>query len=216
MIGSHNSLTYLPVRQWYLKPFKWMAKCQSKPILDQYSQYGVRLFDFRVRFDTGNPIIAHGPFEFESKKNCDVFEFLFWLDYITELSGDPVYVRLILESNKKMKDQDKQELCFQEFCEYCIHKYPHLTFFGGNRKYDWEVVYEFGTKDPELLDKYSSTTSIFGGKKENWTAKIDDFWPWLYAKLYNKKNYAKYHLSAGSYTLNDGFGVLFLDFVNIK
>ena len=184
MIGSHNSLTYLPVRQWYLKPFKWMAKCQSKPILDQYSKYGIRLFDFRVRFDTGNPIIAHGPFEFESKTNCDVLEFLFWLDYVTELSGDPVYVRLILESNKKMKDQDKQELCFQEFCEYCIHKYPHLTFFGG--------------------------------KKESWTAKIDDFWPWLYAKLYNKKNYAKYYLSAGSYTLNDGFGVLFLDFVNIK
>lgn len=206
MIGSHNSLTYLPVRQWYLKPFGWMARCQSKPILDQFANYNIRLFDFRVRFKNGEPIIAHGPFEFKSGKDCTILEFLFWVNEAAKSFNTPAYVRLILESNKKMKDQDKQELCFQEFCEYCIHKYPNITFFGGNRKYDWKVVYEFNVINPILIDKYSSTTNIFGGKKDSWTAKLDDFWPWLYAKLYNKKNYAEH----------TGRDVLFIDFVNIK
>ena len=203
MIGSHDSLTYLPVKQWYYKSFKWVAKCQSKTINEQYYNYGVRLFDFRVRFDKNlEPIIAHGPIEFKGKHEI----YLEFLNLCAELGCENVYVRLILESNKPMKNQEQQELLFQEYCEYCIHKYPNLTFFGGNRKYDWKVIYEFNTQEPELNDLYSSTTNIFGGKKDSWTAKLDDFWPWLYAKLYNKKNYARY----------DGTGVLFLDFVNIK
>lgn len=59
-LGSHNSLTYLPVKQWYLKPFKWVAKCQSKTIDEQFCDYGVRLFDIRVKFNNGEPVVAHG------------------------------------------------------------------------------------------------------------------------------------------------------------
>lgn len=205
MIGSHNSLTYLPVRQWYYKPFKFVAKCQSKSIYEQFCDYGVRVFDIRVRFKNGEPIVAHGPIEFK----CDVLDYIEQINNLADkvfFLNQPVYVRLILESNKEMKDQSKQQLLFYEFCEYCLANYKNIRFFGGNRKYDWEVVYEFETKDPVLIDKYSSTTNIFGGKKDSWTAKLDDFWPWLYAKLYNKKNYAKY----------TGIEVLFIDFVNIK
>lgn len=204
MIGSHNSLTYLSVRQWYYKPFKFVAKCQSKPIYEQFCDYGVRVFDIRIRFKNGEPIVAHGPIEFK----CDVLDYIEQINNLADkvfFLNQPVYVRLILESNKKMKDQSKQQLLFYEFCEYCLANYKNIRFFGGNRKYDWEKIYLF-KDDIELIDKYSSTTSIFGGKKDNFIAKIDDFWPWLYAKLYNKKNYAKY----------DGTGVLFLDFVNIK
>lgn len=104
-----------------------------------------------------------------------------------------------------MKDQSKQELLFYEFCEYCLANYKNIRFFGGNRKYDWKVVYNF-PEEPKLDDKYSSTTNIFGGDKEHWTAKLDDIWPWLYAKLNNKKNIKKY---------NDD-SILFIDFVNIR
>lgn len=70
MIGSHNSMSYLPVRQWYLKPFGWMARCQSKDIDDQFSLCDVRLFDLRIRFDKkGNLVFAHGPVEFKGDVN---------------------------------------------------------------------------------------------------------------------------------------------------
>lgn len=73
MIGSHNSLTYLPVKQWYLKPFGWMARCQSKTLNEQFYIYGVRLFDFRVRFDKDGGIIhAHGPFKFGDRYGVEL------------------------------------------------------------------------------------------------------------------------------------------------
>lgn len=203
MIGSHDSMTYLPVRQWYLKPFKFMAKCQSKTLNEQFYDYGVRLFDFRIRFDKNmDPIMAHGPMVFKG----DIRDYLESLNLNAELGYENVYVRILLESNKPMKNQESQELLFQEFCEYCIHKYPNLTFFGGNRKYDWKVIYNF-PNEPELLDKYSSTTNIFGGSKDHWTAKLDDIWPWLYAKLYNKRNIKRYI---------DISKILFIDYVNIR
>ena len=71
-----------------------------------------------------------------------------------------------------------------------------MTFFGGNRKYDWKVVHDFGIQEPTLDDKYSSTTG----------SKIDDLWPWLYARLNNKSN-----IQNG--TNKD---VLFIDFIGSK
>lgn len=81
-----------------------------------------------------------------------------------------------------------------------------MTFVGGRRKYDWELLYDFHTEEPTLDDQYSSTRNPFGGKPKTIFAKIDDFWPWLYAKLHNKKAYKK----------GTDKDVLFLDFVNIK
>ena len=107
-----------------------------------------------------------------------------------------------------MKDQARQEVLFANECKCLQEFYPHITFFGGNRKYDWKEIYHFDT-DVQLNDMYSSTTNIFGGSKDHWTAKLDDLWPWLYAKLRNKKNIKKYAESEGD-------KVLFIDFVNIK
>lgn len=201
MIGSHNSMSYLPVRQWYLKPFSWMARCQSKTLSEQFYTYGVRLFDIRIRFDKDGEIVyAHGPIEFSGKTM--VF-YLYDLDTWANDSNETVYCRIILESNGPMKDQARQEALFVNECKCLQDFYSHITFFGGNRKYDWKEIYHFNT-NIDLVDKYSSTTNIFGGSKDSWIAKLDDLWPWLYAKLNNKKNKAKY--------ANDN---LLIDFVNI-
>ena len=193
-------MSYLPVRQWYLKPFCWTARCQSKDILEQVSTYGIRLFDFRVRFDkNGDLTFAHGPIEYKG----DVGSYLNILNDIADNYKCSIYVRIILESNKPMKNQELQEEHFRYFCEDIQKKYTNLTFFGGNRKYDWKEIYHFNT-NIDLVDKYSSTTNIFGGSKDSWIAKLDDLWPWLYSKLNNKKNKAKY--------ANDN---LLIDFVNI-
>mgnify|MGYP006916054866 CR=1 FL=1 len=117
----------------------------------------------------------------------------------------PVFVRILLESNHKMKDQDLQEEHFIYFCENIEKTFKNLIFFGGQRKYDWKTIYNFKSKTPTITDRYSSTTSLFGNKG-SWVAKLDDLWPWLYAKIYNKKNIK---------TFNEE-GILLIDFVNIQ
>ena len=42
-IGSHNSMTYLPPKKWYMYPFKFVAKCQSSTIEEQYEKYSIRV-----------------------------------------------------------------------------------------------------------------------------------------------------------------------------
>lgn len=202
MIGSHNTMSYSPVKQWYLRPLKWAFKCQSKDLFYQIIDYGVRLVDFRVRFDkNGDLHFAHGLAFFKE----DVNEALKLLALLAQIVPEQLYCRVILESNKEMKDQALQEEHFRYFCEEIQAKYPAIRFFGGNRKYDWKVVYDFNTEEPTLDDKYSSTTELLGGKHGSLRARIDDIFPWLYARLHNKKNRIEG-------TKKD---FLFLDFVNI-
>lgn len=199
MIGSHNTMSYLPVKQWYFKPLFWTARCQSKDIPEQYYKYKVRLFDIRVKFDkSGDLYFAHGPIMFKG----DINKALSTLNTLHEGDTTPLYCRVILEGNKPAKDQVLQEEHFTYFCENIQKLYKNIKFFGGNRKYDWKIVYKFNTEDPVLDDKYSSTTDFFDGKTSSFRAKLDDLWPWLYAKTHNKKNRE-----------NHKSGILFLDFV---
>ena len=78
-IGSHNSLSYIKPKKWYLMPFHFMARCQSKDYVKQYETYGVRLFDVRIWFDKdGNPEVRHGlmSFDIDSDGLNDFFEYL--------------------------------------------------------------------------------------------------------------------------------------------
>lgn len=193
ILGSHDSLTYLPVRQWYFKPFKWCAQCQRIRLTDQMNQYNVRLFDLRVRFEKNergfyHPIIAHGPIVF----NMDVNDVLHILNNGGLVYGN-IYCRILLESNHQMKDQAEQEDEFIKFCATAEAEYPEVYFFGGNRKYDWKRIYKFENEDIDLDDKYSSTTSLFKPTKYKWLNNIlkviDDFCPFIYAAIMNKKIY---------------------------
>ena len=162
-----------------------MAKCQSKSLYDQFFKSSCRYFDMRVRFtDTGDLTFAHGIFEFEGSVN----ETLESLNKWAKQTGEKVYCRVLLESNSKMKDQKEQNEHFAYFCEYIEEEYQYITFIGGRRKYDWLEIWPFKTDELQLDDKYSSTTSLFNIK---WLAKVDDLWPWLYAKLNNNKNLEK-------------------------
>ena len=100
-----------------------------------------------------------------------------------------------------------KEKCFIDDCRYIESLYNNIKFFGGNRKYDWKVLYNFENKDvPNLIDRYSSTTSLFKSDKKL-LAVLDDLYPKLYAKLKNKQ-LIKEH--------NDKEGYLFIDFINIR
>lgn len=202
-IGSHNSMSYMPVKQWYFKPLRWTFRCQDVSIHDQYYKYGVKLFDLRINFDKDyTPYFAHGMAKFKG----NVYTTINQLNNFAKLNDDTIHIRIILECNRKTKRQNEQEECFKKFCEKIQKEYTNLIFFGGNRKYDWEKIYNFNVNDPSLDNKYSSTTELLGGKHGSLRAKLDDIYPRLYAKLKNKKN-----IKEG--TTKD---FLFIDFVNIQ
>lgn len=201
-IGSHNSLSYKYPEKWWMRPFHFVAKCQNVDFIQQYN-LGVRVFDLRIAFGSDGFVqVKHGYMVFKvSGLYLDSF-----LKFLDE-KGD-CYLRVILEFNSKPKDIDYQEYRFKQTCEFLEKAYSNIKFFGGNRKYDWKVIYEFKNKDvPTLVDRYSSTTSLF--KSDNKFLRIvDDIWPWLYARLMNKKNFAEFDKNSKDY--------LFTDFVDMQ
>lgn len=200
-IGSHNSLSYLPPKRWWMRPFAWMARCQRADYIKQHHDYGVKLFDLRVWFDKkGNIQVRHGRMQYDiDSSHIDLF-----LSHLNAW-GD-CSLRVILEEDwhaYHLPYSGMAEMWFRKFCDNITSRYENITFFGGNRKCDWRVLYEFDN-DVILDDKYSSTTSLFKSKK-GWLAKIDDLFPWLYARLHNKENFE-----------NGTDEWLFIDFVDIR
>lgn len=175
MLGAHNSMSYLKPKKWFLYPFKWIAQCQSKTLQQQYEDFNVRLFDFRIAYDKlGQPEFRHGTMAYKG----DVKEAL---SYLNSLNNKKLYVRLVLEMNKATSDSERQCQLFTEDCDLFQEEYPNIKFICGTRKYDWQVLYQFKNKDIELDQQISSMQGN----------KLDDLWPWLYAKLHNKKSMAK-------------------------
>ena len=65
MLGSHNSLTYLPCRKWWMYLINQTAKCQNKTLSEQFHD-GVRYFDIRLKWDRKEGwVIAHGLIEYK-------------------------------------------------------------------------------------------------------------------------------------------------------
>lgn len=189
-IASHDSMTYLPPKKWYMYPFRFIARCQNKSIEEQYEKYDIRMFDIRISFDkNGIPEFRHGLIAY--KKNVkEVFEYL-------NSKYENIYIRLILESNK-----NNGESKFKSFCKICDEIYPNLIFFEGRLKKGWKLIYNFMNDVPSYDHKYASNNL------NDTTGKtiLDDLYPWIYAKLNNKKN-----IKNG--TDKD---YLFIDFVNIQ
>ena len=167
-LASHDSMTYSKPKKWYMYPFQFFARCQSKTIEEQYEDYGIRYFDLRIKFDEmGCPEFAHGLMTYKE----DVHRILHYLND----KGEEVQIRLLLETHK---EDDLQELYFVCFCETCQKNFDNLKFHCGRRKFDWKQLYDFKNPEPSLDQKVSSMT---------W--KIwDDWCPYFYAKHMNKKN----------------------------
>lgn len=190
-IASHNSMTYLPVKQWWLKPFSFMAKCQSVPITKQYITYNVRMFDLRVSFDkNGKPYFKHGIFKYKG----DVYNVLDWIAYVVI---DPI-VRINLEEEIEFCNPRLTNLFFN-FCKEIEDKYD-ITFIGGTYKRGG-IIYRFNNQ-VRCKELYASVTKKYG--------IFDDMFPWIYAYFNNKKDRNKINKEFGTY-----YDYLMQDFVNI-
>lgn len=179
-IGTHNSMSYLQTKKWYLAPFKFIAKCQGVCLKKQY-ELGARMFDLRISFDKyNNAEFRHGAIAFKGNV-------IMTLEYLDSLK-DNIYIRVILENNKPNLVQSG---LFRNFCINIEEHYKNIRFFAGNRKCDWKVIYKFKIKDPVIEQKVSSMQG----------SKINGIWPWLYAKFHNKDTFS--NLDKNCWTLVD-------------
>lgn len=167
-------MTYLTPRNWWLRPFHFLAQCQNATIEEQYEKYDVRLFDIRVKYNTKENIweFAHGMMTFKGKTPKEVFD---WLN----AKDEKIYIRLILEYNKPNNDIQWISEYFVNQVKNWIKEYPNLVFFELVRKYDWKQLYSYeGMPHFDIYQACSSST---------WNA-LDDWWPWLYAHMNNADN----------------------------
>lgn len=170
VLASHNSFTHLPVK-WYMGPFNFMSRCQSKTVKEQFEDYGVRIFDMRVSFDKeGIPHIKHGFMDYGVVNNLT----LEWLD--EKAKSEKVYIRVILEKSK-WNCTEEQESLFSTYCAHLEGTYRNILFTEGRRKYDWKQLFQFKNSTPSMEADFAS---VKGGL-------LNDLWPRLYARKHNRK-----------------------------
>ena len=171
IIGTHNTMSYLPPKHWWLKPFNWLfAKCQDDPIDYVYS-HEIKCVDLRIYWDNKNKYwnFAHGSMAYKHIVNID-----YLLDMLEDHGVE--YIRIILE-------RDGYEDSFIELCKRLEQRYPNITFLGGNRKSDWKQLYDFPLKKGNSIPLYQWVGSM--AEDARWYEK---FMPRVYAKRMNKKN----------------------------
>ena len=106
------------------------------------------------------------------------------------------YVRILHEVRNKKQYNELNKRSFCSFCQQVENKYKNIKFWCGRNLYNWEFDYHFEFS-PSCEEKYSSVCN---------PKYIDDWFPWLFARMNNKRI-----LSKG--TESD---ILLIDFVNIQ
>lgn len=195
-LASHNTMTYLKPSNILLYPFRFIARCQKLSLDEQINQ-GVRLFDFRISFNKkGNPVFTHGLMKFKLPKGISMHSILFQLDCLA--CKEDVWVRII---NEKDKDYE----CFSLYCNAIENSYKNIKFYGGYNKKGWKLLYSFKNQQPNVIDKYASWNNDVFNRGTGWL--FDDIWPWIYAKLNNKK-WRKKYANFDGFLMQDFIGIL--------
>ena len=184
ILGSHNSWSYLPPTDWWMRIYRFAARCQDWDIKTQY-EHGVRCFDLRVKFIEGLPYFVHNIFMYDYSPE-EMEQDLKWLND----KGD-VYIRVSLDvRTKKVIEQAKN---FTAYCRHLEETFSNIAFCGGNELYKGENLYNFDNS-PSFEEHYSSVEG----------SKLNGLFPRRWAKKHNKRIYDK----------GTDKQILMLDFVN--
>ena len=178
MLGSHNTMTYLPPRFLIFKPFSFLWRCQNKSLFEQIEK-GVKYLDIRVRYDRKNKVyrFAHGIVDL---KHSGFNSIRSLCNYLT---ADNVYYRIILERGN---EKDKQRFISEIKLISCSKTYDNFVY--GGIKTPWMTVFKnikfnhslkdysyvpfYTDKFPFRLNKIKLTTIKKHAKQNN--PKIDD------------------------------------------
>lgn len=197
ILGSHNTMSYLKPRKWWMYLVKFAAKCQKLTIEEQYNK-GARFFDFRIAILNNTPIFSHGLIEYKGNPE-DVFKFL--------NTKTDVYCRITLEKGDDLET-------FKYYVSEWMKKYPNTKVVQISKKGYWADIMQPNSEFPaELVHKYASANTWnekwqkYKGllRYKTWSGcLLDDLWPWIYAKFHNKKNIKQY---------KESDVILFIDFI---
>lgn len=150
LIGSHNTMSYLKPKHWWLKPINWLfAQCQTKTIQDQVAR--CQAFDLRVCRDHSEWYFAHG---LVSYKGSTLYSVLNFLENKARQDKTKFYIRLIFE-----KGNIVDEAFFSEYlCPDLEERFNYLIFYGGYKKKGWVKLYNFHND----IEEHQFVSSVSG------------------------------------------------------
>ncbi|MBO5029791.1 MAG: hypothetical protein J6C59_09320 [Muribaculaceae bacterium] len=127
IFGTHNTMSYLPPKRWWMRPLRVFARCQRKTLTEQIAA-GAQVFDLRVYREGDYWCFAHGLVKF---KGATLYT---TLDVIP--SGS--VVRVILE-----RGHGEDVVLFRKLCVWLDGHFHNLTFIGARRKRGWQLIHDF-------------------------------------------------------------------------
>ena len=145
MIGSHNTFSYLPIKNRWISFLIFFYKCQDKDIIQQINN-GAKFFDIRVKFDKKGLLnIVHNKVVF------DINEIQFWqlMDDVKNLAKElntKLYFRVILDIRKEPKDKKHQLEFFKAFI-YQFNKIDERICLDHSITYwNWDYKYYYNNQ----------------------------------------------------------------------
>ena len=156
MIGSHNTFSYLPIKNKWLSFLKPWYKCQEYDIITQINK-DVRYFDIRIRFSKkGELQVVHNKIVF------DINEKQFWdiMNNVKELTtklNTVLYFRVILDIRKKPNDELNQVYWFSQFINKFSQYNEHIILVQAIVYWNWTIIDYIST--PEIIEDHASVNA---------------------------------------------------------
>lgn len=155
ILGTHNSNTYLKPRKWWMRLINFTSKCQKLPIKKQF-EYGVRYFDFRIRYDKELELFlnCHGLVEYTTPANQTVF-LLSILASVKET--ETIYIRFVYDDtfNNNIIDDYNLSRLFREQI-YPIFKHCDNIIWQLIKKSSWEHIDSNNRPQPAIVDCFKN------------------------------------------------------------
>jgi len=147
MLATHDSLSGYPVKYWILKPFNFMAKCQSKNLTEQFNA-GARSFDLRFAYHRGKWWAAHGICLYKITLE-EVLDKLMCCS-----NSEIIYFRALAEDTFYKKSDYKK--LYADIVSYMSYKNHRLQFLYVKSKRTWEGIETEFVKETANYDTYPS------------------------------------------------------------
>lgn len=145
MIGSHNSLSYLPPKNLWGKITRPWNKCQDKNIREQY-EAGIRYFDIRINlYDDDKWHFVHNKVDFGPTYNL-IWEFI---------AKRKIPIRLIYDQRSKPKDVNYKIICFKTYINILTEKYG-VDIDSAITYWDWK---EYSIADIDIKEYHASVSA---------------------------------------------------------
>lgn len=155
MLGSHNSMSYLPAVKWWQRWQKRWYKCQEHTIEDQIKS-GARYFDIRLKLIDGQWHFVHNKIDFGIEDES----------IYAMLSANKAYVRFIYDVRNKNGEHDT--FGFLNHINEIEGRFPYIKIDSVITYWDWKEHYKPSMLVKELHSGVSSTILdyiIHGTKK---------------------------------------------------